>query len=220
VRYLGVDLGDKRTGLAVGDDQTGLVSPAETLEVSIVVEDGAALLRAIAAAADRLMGAAPAGRTGRVFGCDELAAHASGAGQHGEGGGGGWGKGAPEVGSLVVGLPLNMDDSEGPRAKLVRVFAERLAAVSGRDVHVFDERLTSHAADAAMARSGLTHKQKKARRDALAAAAILTDFLTERRRRQNEAGSADGFRDGGSDGEHRMTGPDSSRTEGDSADED
>ena len=56
---------------------------------------------------------------------------------------------------------------------------ERLggAKVTGRVVHFHDERLSSVEADWKMARSGLTHGQKKARRDALAAAAILQAFL-------------------------------------------
>lgn len=78
---------------------------------------------------------------------------------------------------LVVGLPLNMDGSEGPRAKLVRSLAERLAERTGVPVHYQDERLTSAAADWDMAGSGLTHGQKKNRRDGLAAAAILRDYF-------------------------------------------
>lgn len=70
-----------------------------------------------------------------------------------------------------------MDGSEGQRAKLVRAWADRIAARTGWPVELFDERLTSSAADAKMARSGLTHKQKKERRDAIAAAAILQGFL-------------------------------------------
>ncbi len=78
---------------------------------------------------------------------------------------------------LVVGLPLNMDGTEGPRAKLVRAFAGRIGARTGRAVHLCDERRSSMDADERMARSGLTHKQKKARRDAIAAAAILRRYL-------------------------------------------
>lgn len=196
MRYLGVDLGDKRTGLAVGDDVTGLVSPAETLGVPIGVDDGEALLRAIVAAADRLLGAAPAGGRGRVVSEDEVDEIAGGSEQRRAHG---WGSVVGGVGGIVVGLPLNMDDSEGPRARLVRGFAERLASASGRSVYVFDERLTSHAADAAMSRSGLTHKQKKARRDAIAAAAILNDFLVNRKRRQTSDGGADIGGPGGGD---------------------
>ncbi len=78
---------------------------------------------------------------------------------------------------LVVGLPVNMDGTEGPRAELVRAFAARIGGRTGRTVHLCDERRTSMDADERMARSGLTHKQKKARRDAIAAAAILKRYL-------------------------------------------
>lgn len=81
------------------------------------------------------------------------------------------------AGELVVGLPLNMDDTEGPRSKSVRAFAARLGERVGRVVHFQDERLTSAAADWSMARSGMTRGEKKQKRDALAAAEILRDFL-------------------------------------------
>lgn len=81
---------------------------------------------------------------------------------------------------LVFGLPINMDGSEGVRAKRVRAVADRVASRTGRKVHFQDERLTSADADWQMARTGLTHGQKKTRRDALAAAAILRDFLGSR----------------------------------------
>jgi len=134
VRYLAVDLGDKRTGLAVGDDVTGLVSPAGVIETPVSQTDG--LVEAVAAA------------------CDEYGA-----------------------GALVVGLPINMDGTEGPRAKLARELGARLGERAGVPVRFQDERLTSAEADWSMARSGLTRGQKKSRRDALAAAAILRDFL-------------------------------------------
>jgi putative Holliday junction resolvase len=70
-----------------------------------------------------------------------------------------------------------MDGTEGPRARLTRAFGDSIAEQGGRKVHFHDERLTSAAADWSMAMSGLTHKQKKARRDALAAAAMLQGFL-------------------------------------------
>jgi putative Holliday junction resolvase len=57
------------------------------------------------------------------------------------------------------------------------VFGERIAALAGLEVRYQDERLTSAQADWQMSQSGLTHKQKKGRRDALAAAAILEEFL-------------------------------------------
>ena len=72
---------------------------------------------------------------------------------------------------------LNMDGTEGPRSKSVRAFAERLRDRTGRVVHLADERLSTADADWSLARSGLTHKQKKQRRDAVAAAGILGEFL-------------------------------------------
>ncbi len=78
---------------------------------------------------------------------------------------------------ILIGLPLNMDDSEGPRAKLVRRFAQRVANGTGRTIVLVDERRTSLDADEQMARSGLTHKQKKLRRDAIAAAQIARSYL-------------------------------------------
>ncbi len=80
-------------------------------------------------------------------------------------------------GELVVGLPFNMDGREGPRALMVRAFGARIADATRRTLHFQDERLSTADADWQMAQSGLTHKQKKERRDAIAAAAILRDFL-------------------------------------------
>ena len=78
--------------------------------------------------------------------------------------------------AIVVGLPLNMDDTEGPQARLSRTWAVQLAAVCGLEVRLWDERLSSFTADQALA-GRYTRKQKKARQDAYAAAAILQDFL-------------------------------------------
>ena len=85
----------------------------------------------------------------------------------------------PRDAEILIGLPLNMDDSVGPRAKLVQVFAQRLADRAQRSIILVDERRTSVAADAKMSQTGLTHKQKKKRRDAIAAAAIAELYLTD-----------------------------------------
>lgn len=142
MRWLAVDLGDKRTGLAVGDDETGFVSPAGVIETPIAREEGGALLRDLAAAIDE-------------YGPD----------------------------GIVVGLPLNMDGTEGPRAAMVRAFGARLHAASGLEVAFHDERLSTEAARWEMAGSGLTRGKKKALKDSLAAAGVLRDFLAERGRR-------------------------------------
>jgi len=80
---------------------------------------------------------------------------------------------------VVMGMPLNMDDSIGPRAVLVKEFAIRLSQHIERPIVLVDERRTSVAADARMSQTGLTHKQKKKRRDAIAAAAIAEAFLND-----------------------------------------
>lgn len=80
---------------------------------------------------------------------------------------------------ILIGLPLNMDDSVGPRAKLVKDFARRLADQTNRTIILVDERRTSVAADSKMSQTGLTHKQKKKRRDAIAAAAIAELYLSD-----------------------------------------
>jgi putative holliday junction resolvase len=81
-----------------------------------------------------------------------------------------------EVGGVVVGWPINMDDTEGPQALLARAFASALARATGLDVRLWDERLSSADADSKLA--GLyTRKQKRARHDAVAAATMLRDFL-------------------------------------------
>ena len=84
-----------------------------------------------------------------------------------------------EPDELVVGLPLNMDGSEGPPAKSVKQFANELRQQFSMEVHLFDERLSSYEADQRMGQTGLTHRGKKARRDAQAAAVILTDFFSK-----------------------------------------
>lgn len=82
---------------------------------------------------------------------------------------------------LVIGLPLNMDGTEGAMARRHRDLARMIEDSSGLPVELFDERLTSYQADDWMRQSGLSHKQKKARRDALAAVALLQAFLDSRR---------------------------------------
>ncbi len=78
---------------------------------------------------------------------------------------------------VVVGLPLNMDDSEGRQAKLTREFAKQLSGAISLPIHLQDERLSSAAADEILAESEFTNKQKKARRDMIAAAEILREYL-------------------------------------------
>jgi putative Holliday junction resolvase len=134
MRYLAIDPGEKRTGLALGDDVTGVASPLTVIEAG----DPAERLAAIEGTID-----------------------------------------AQGPDALVLGLPLNMDGSEGAPARAARQLAETLQRETGLAVHLVDERLTSAAANEQMSRTGLTRGQKKSRRDALAAATILRDFLSQ-----------------------------------------
>jgi putative Holliday junction resolvase len=83
---------------------------------------------------------------------------------------------------LVVGLPLNMDDSVGEAARKTIAWARQLCAASGKSVVFVDERLSSFAAEQRLAerkRGGerMTRGDKKQRLDALAAAGFLQEFL-------------------------------------------
>ncbi|XME02779.1 Holliday junction resolvase RuvX [Lachnospiraceae bacterium C1.1] len=86
-----------------------------------------------------------------------------------------------KVCEIVVGLPLNMDGSEGERSEKAREFADMLVRRTGLPIHMVDERLTTVAADEIMDDADIEdRKQRKARVDAIAAAVILQDFLDNR----------------------------------------
>ncbi len=148
-QLLGVDFGRKRIGLALSEPG-GIVSPLTVLEARPELPANAAAILAVAAEYD--------------------------------------------VGGIVIGLPLNMDGTEGPQAKvsrrLAREIEKQLAAAAPEQsgpparsrggqlqVHLHDERLTSHAADQRLIDRDLTRKKKKARQDAVAAQILLQSFL-------------------------------------------
>ena len=132
-RYLGIDYGTKYIGLAVGDTDTGIASPIETIKPH-------------GAIADQVKGVLVAARE---YGVD----------------------------AFVIGLPLNMDDTEGEQAKITRRFGDELAQTSGKPVHYQDERLSSHEARELLQPSGLTRRKKKGVEDSIAAHVILQGFL-------------------------------------------
>ncbi len=136
-RFLAVDYGSKRIGLAIGDDDMYMASPIKTI-------DGCGDLRSDASAVEACA---------REY----------------------------DIDGIVIGLPLNMDDSEGPQAKVVRSFGEALDAITDQTIHYVDERLSSIAAEELIRPAGLTRKKKKARVDRVAAQVILQTFLDARR---------------------------------------
>ncbi len=78
---------------------------------------------------------------------------------------------------VVVGLPLNMDGSEGPAARAAREFAARIGEAVGVAVELFDERLTSFEAEERLKGLGVSRRRRKPAVDALAAAVILDGWL-------------------------------------------
>ncbi len=140
MRYLAIDFGTKRIGLAVCDE----------LEISagpLVQVDGSD-------ARDLPADALAVAKLAQEYCVDEY----------------------------VVGLPYNMDGSVGPQGILCQNFAQILSQTTGKKVHMFDERLTSEAAEAKLLNAGLTKKKRKARTDMIAAAIILQSFLDAKNR--------------------------------------
>lgn len=82
------------------------------------------------------------------------------------------------IDTLVLGLPLNMDGSEGPMAAAVRAFAERLRARCPEPrLTLFDERLSTKEAEDWMREAAIPVKKRRAIRDSASAAVILRDWI-------------------------------------------
>ena len=78
---------------------------------------------------------------------------------------------------LVLGHPLNMDGSAGPRSEKTRVFANLLHQKTGLPVELWDERRTTVSADQLLREAGLRGAKKKGRLDSVAAVIILQNYL-------------------------------------------
>jgi putative Holliday junction resolvase len=85
---------------------------------------------------------------------------------------------------LVIGLPLNADGSEGPQARRAHDFARVAARVTGLPVQMWDERLSTRAAEDIIRSQGrnLRRVRQQGKLDAVAAASILQDYLDAQRR--------------------------------------
>ena len=135
MRYLGVDVGRARIGLALADDVLRTARPHAT----VARRSDAADLAAIG----------------------EVAA-------------------AFEVTLAVVGLPLNMDGTEGDSARFARGFAGKLGAALGVPVELQDERLSTFEAEGRLRAQGVKARDQRGRIDAEAAAVILQAWLDAR----------------------------------------
>jgi len=133
MRYLAIDYGEKRTGLAICDANETIVTPLA------VINGRKELQKKISAVIRK-----------------------------------------EDVEAVVIGLPLNMDGSEGSQAKLVLKFAEQLREHLDVPVHFQDERLSSFDAEQKLAPAELTRSKRRKRLDAVAAASILEAFLEKK----------------------------------------
>ncbi len=133
MRYLGIDLGTRRIGLAYGDE-LGVATPLPALTQSDPAERHAGLLKVLR---DR------------------------------------------RAQEIVLGHPLNMDDTSGPKAKEAEAFAARLTAETGLTVHLIDERLTSYEAESSIAKSKRRDVRASGIIDSRAATLILQDYLDQ-----------------------------------------
>jgi len=82
---------------------------------------------------------------------------------------------------LVVGLPRNMDGSEGESAQRARAIADKLGELTGLPYHMQDERGTTITAHAYLSSGSVYGKKRKQKVDAVAASIILQDYLDSRR---------------------------------------
>jgi putative Holliday junction resolvase len=78
---------------------------------------------------------------------------------------------------IVLGLPLNMDGSEGPRVQSTRAFARNLSALTPIPICFWDERLSTVAAERALLEADASRKRRKEVIDAVAAGYILQGAL-------------------------------------------
>ena len=88
-----------------------------------------------------------------------------------------------EVEEIVLGLPKNMNDTEGVRVELTKEFKEKLERRTGLPVYFWDEGLTTVAADKTMMEAGIRRENRKDYVDMIAATLILQGYLD---RRNNE----------------------------------
>lgn len=87
---------------------------------------------------------------------------------------------------IVVGNPINMDGSQGFRSEKCKAFARELTELTGIPTEMYDERLTTVSAHKILNDNNVRGKKRKATVDTLSARLILEDYMTARKRKQNE----------------------------------
>ena len=94
-----------------------------------------------------------------------------------------------EVGGILLGLPRNMDGSEGPRCQATRAFARNLARMTDLPIGFWDERLSSVAAERALLEADTSRKRRAELIDNVAASYILQGALDRMRHIRTEGGA-------------------------------
>jgi len=136
MRYLAIDYGTKRTGLAICDSAETIASPLT------VIQGQNQLIKKISEIVEK-----------------------------------------EDIEAVVLGLPLNMDGTEGAQSKLVLKFGKQLQNNLKIPVLMHDERLSSFGAEEKLSSANYTRGKRKKRIDAVAAAEILTSFLEQNKPR-------------------------------------
>lgn len=96
-----------------------------------------------------------------------------------------------QVDKIVLGLPKNMNNSEGERVEKTKAFKDMISRRTGLEVVLWDERLTTVAADQTMMEAGIRREHRKEYVDKIAAVFILQgylDYLANRKNKENECG--------------------------------
>ncbi|MBD2870394.1 Holliday junction resolvase RuvX [Paenibacillus arenilitoris] len=88
-----------------------------------------------------------------------------------------------EVSEIVVGLPKNMNGTIGPRGEICIAFAEQLQEKLNIPVHLWDERLTTVAAERTLLEADVSRKKRKLVVDKMAATLILQNYLDSKAKR-------------------------------------
>jgi putative Holliday junction resolvase len=140
MRFLGVDFGRRRIGLAVSDATGSLARPWQTVTAGATPALSAAEIARVVATRD---------------GDDDLS----------------------ELGAIVVGLPRRLNGADNEQTSAAREFARTLGELTHLEIHLQDERLTSHEAESRLAERERDWRRRKTKLDAAAAAIILQDFL-------------------------------------------
>jgi len=91
-----------------------------------------------------------------------------------------------QITRFVVGLPVHLSGDESQKSREARTFGQWLQQITGLPVEFFDERFTTSEADQFLAGADFTKKQRKARRDKLAAQIMLAAYLESQTRGASE----------------------------------